>query len=127
MPWLDGDGLANPEIIQDSGGGGRVEGHGNCSVQSVGRIHLEGCCGDNDASIPGTGGLEVVDVGLNDVEGACVVDGDDHVGLGGVDSDVGDVGLDVEGGGVGDDCVRLGRVDPDAPEVDGGGNSDLLD
>ena len=43
-PWLDGGVLDNPKIIQDSGGGGRVEG-----------------------------------------------DGDDRVGLGGVDTDAGDV------------------------------------
>ena len=116
---------------------------------------MVGCSGDNDASISGTVGLEVGDVGLDDVGGGGVVDGDDRVGLGGVDSDAGDVGLeDVEGGGfvdggdcvglggvdtdagdvgldvegVGDDRVILGGVEPDAPGGDGRGNvSDLLD
>ena len=58
---------------------------------------MVGCSGNNDASISGTVGLEVCDVGLDDVEGCGVVDGDDRVGLGRVDTDAGDVGLDVEG------------------------------
>mgnify|MGYP001260499734 FL=1 len=116
---------------------------------------MVGCSGNNDASISGTVGLEVGDVGLDDVGGGGVVDGDDRVGLGGVGSDAGDVGLeDVEGAGVvdggdrvglggvdtdagdvgldvegvGDDRVILGGVEPDAPGGDGRGNvSDLLD
>ena len=125
--YLHSDSLYFPKIIQDSGGGGRVEGDGDCNVD-VDDVGGGGVVDDDDHV-----GLDGVDsdaggVDLDDVELGGVLGGDDRLGLGGVDSDAGDVDLNVEGGGVGNDRISLSRDEPDGTEGDGSGNvSDLLD